>query len=139
MNPDLRPVLAANTDLCQLVAAAADLCRKPLRHGVHRLTSERGDERQDADSLDFRLRLEARGPDGGRLPMEDLDLEIFPSGADLHLTLGWCSADDRPLLWQGSHPVWLDGMTGQRCGRPSQGDSLEGLARRLRILLAPSD
>ncbi|MEB3168940.1 MAG: hypothetical protein VKK97_09445 [Synechococcaceae cyanobacterium] len=139
MTPDLRSVLAANTDLCQLVAAAADLCRKPLRHGVHRLSSDHGDDGQDADALDCRLRLEARGPDGGRLPMEDLDLEIFPSGADLHFTLAWCWADDRPLLWQGSHPVWMDGMTGERCGRPSQADSLEGLARRLRILLVASD
>ncbi len=119
---------AANTDLCRLVAAAADLCRKPLRHGVV-LTSTPGDE-------DCSLRLEARSPQGERLEEEDLDLEIYRSGDELNLTLSWRQDDGRPMLWHGSHPVWM-GAQGERCGRPVEGLPLEALARRLRALLAP--
>lgn len=119
---------AANTDLSRLVAAAADLCRKPLRHGVV-LTSTPGDE-------DCSLRLEARSPEGERLEEEDLDLEIYRSGEELNLTLSWRQDDSRPMLWHGSHPVWM-GAQGERCGRPVEGLPLEALARRLRALLAP--
>jgi len=38
------------------------------------------------------------------------------------------------MLWQGSHPVWMDGQ-GLRCERPPDGAQLEALARRLRALL----
>lgn len=119
---------AANTDLSRLVAAAADLCRKPLRHGVV-LTSTPGDE-------DCSLRLEARSSEGERLEEEDLDLEIYRSGDELNLTLSWRQDDSRPMLWHGSHPVWM-GAQGERCGRPVEGLPLEALARRLRALLAP--
>jgi hypothetical protein len=119
----------ANTDLSQLVAAAADLCRKPLRHGVV-LTTPPGDD-------DCSLRLEARSPEGERLTEEDLDLEIYRSGSDLHITLAWCADERRPMLWQGGHPLWMDGE-GRRCERPHDGLPLEALARRLRALLAPA-
>ncbi|MBD2548064.1 hypothetical protein H6G65_00390 [Microcystis elabens FACHB-917] len=128
---------SANTDLCQLVAAAADLCRRPLRHAVvnpEPLTEAVGEEL----SLDLRLRLEARSPEGERLPVEDLDLEIYRSGEELNLTLAWREGEDRPLLWQGSHPVWMDGATGLRCSCPPHGAPLEALARRLRALLRPA-
>lgn len=121
----------AQADLRQLVAAAADLCRKPLRHGVV-LTS-------GPDDPDCSLRLEARDPDAGRLPEQDLELELYRSGtppeASLHLTLAWLHDDTRPMLWQGQHPVWMD-PHGQRCERPADGLPLEALARRLRALLA---
>jgi hypothetical protein len=119
---------AANTDLSQLVAAAADLCRRPLRHGVVL-------ESADAD-LDCSLRLEVRSPEGERLEAEDLDLEIYRSGDSIHLTLAWRQDDDRPMLWQGEHPLWMDPQ-GRRCERPAEGLPLEALARRLRALLAP--
>jgi hypothetical protein len=118
----------ANTDLSRLVAAAADLCRKPLRHGVV-LTSREEDE-------DCSLRIEARSATGERLGREDLDLEIYRSGTELHLTLAWREDDQRPMLWQGSHPVWMT-PHGQRCERPADGLPLEALARRLRALLVP--
>ncbi len=121
---------SANTDLCQLVAAAADLCRKPLRHAVV--------NPEEASSLDLCLRLEARTPEGERVPAEDLELEIYRSGEDLNLTLAWRQGEDHPLLWQGSHPVWMDGATGLRCGCPPRGAPLEALARRLRALLRPA-
>lgn len=133
------PIGSANTDLSRLVAAAADLCRKPLRHAV--VLPDRGDAgaaaAETGDSLDLCLRLEARTPEGERVPAEDLELEIYRSGDALNLTLAWCHRDDQPLLWQGSHPVWMDGATGLRCGCPPQGEPLEALARRLRALLRP--
>ena len=131
------PIGSANTDLSRLVAAAADLCRKPLRHAV--VLPDPGDAGAAADgagdSLDLRLRLEARTPEGERLPEEDLELEIYRSGDALNLTLAWCHRDDQPLLWQGSHPVWMDGVSGERCERPEGGMPLEALARRIRALV----
>ena len=129
---------SANTDLFQLVAAAADLCRKPWRHAVIH-----GPSAQDISSssglavLDCVVRLEVRNPAGERLVEEDLELELYRSGRDLNINLGWTD-DKRPLLWHGSHPVWMDGVTGERCARPSDGLPLEALARRLRALLGGS-
>lgn len=120
---------ASNTDLCRLVAAAADLCRKPLRHGVVPMSS--------SEEEDCVLRLEARSPEGERLAEQDLELEIFRSGEDLHLTLAWREDDTRPMLWQGSHPLWMTSR-GDRCPCPSDGLPLEALARRLRALLDPA-
>lgn len=120
---------ATNTDLSRLVAAAADLCRKPLRHGVV-LTSS-------ADDEDCSLRLEARSPEGERRPGDDLELELYHSGGDLHLTLAWLEDDTRPMLWQGSHPLWMT-ADGVRCPCPPEGLPVEALARRLRALLAPT-
>jgi hypothetical protein len=122
-----------NTDLLQLVAAAADLCRKPLRHAV--LEAEASPEGESCDSLDRCLRLQVRSPEGVRLLEEDLELELYRSGEDLHLTLAWTAFEERPMLWQGRHPVWMDGSSGARCERPEQGLPLEALARRLRALL----
>ena len=131
LGPDRPDVLVGgNGELAKLVAAAADLCRKPLRHGVLRTS-------QPADP-DCCLNLEVRNSQGERLPEHDLELEIFRSGSDahasLHLTLAWRHDDSRPMLWQGQHPVWMDG-SGVRCERPAQGEQLEALARRLRALL----
>jgi len=120
---------ASNTDLSRLVAAAADLCRKPLRHGVVLVSS--------ADADDCTLRLEARSAEGERLQDQDLELEIFRSGEDLHLTLAWRENDQRPMLWQGSHPLWMT-ASGERCPCPQDGTPLEALARRLRALLSPA-
>lgn len=118
----------SNTDLSRLVAAAADLCRKPLRHGVV-LTSA-------AEEEDCTLRLEVRSAEGERLAEHDLELELYRSGDDLHLTLAWRDDDRRPMLWQGSHALWMTAQ-GERCPCPEGGLPLEALARRLRALLAP--
>jgi hypothetical protein len=142
------PIGSANTDLSRLVAAAADLCRRPLRHAV---VAEPGGAAElstvaelstegstsEPEPLDLCLRLEARTPDGQRTPQEDLELEIYRSGDDLNLTLSWREGDDRPLLWHGSHPVWMDGATGLRSTCPADGMPLEALARRLKALLRP--
>lgn len=121
-----------NTNLQQLVAAAADLCRKPLRHAVLPVGAA-----QHLD--DCCLRLEARQPDGIRCPEEDLELEIYRSGDALNLNLAWSEDPERPLLWHGNHPVWMDPASGERCERPPDGAPLEALARRLRTLLLPLD
>lgn len=122
---------SANTDWIRLVAAAADLCRKPLRHGVVPISEPAA---RPGEALEVCLRLEARGPEGDRQPEQDLELEIYPSGTDLNLTLAWCQDEQRPMLWQGSHPVWMD-AAGARCAPPLDGAPLEALARRLRALL----
>ncbi len=118
-------------ELCQLVAAAADLCRKPLRHAV-RLQSDSG---QGEGADEHGLCLLVRDAAGERQPADDLELELYRSGSRLNLTLAWAHDPARPMLWQGSHPVWMDGTSGQRCERPQDGLALESLARRLRSLL----
>lgn len=122
---------SANTDLSRLVAAAADLCRKPLRHGVVAVSEPLPDAGQPLEAC---LRLEARTPEGERCPQQDLELEIYPSRGDLHLTLAWCQDESLPMLWQGQHPVWMD-ASGARCAPPAAAAPIEALARRLRALL----
>ncbi len=41
------------------------------------------------------------------------------------------------MLWQGRHPVWMNGDTGVRCQGPEDAAPLEALGRRLRSLLQP--
>ena len=142
MLPELRPEQddASNPGLSGLIAAAADVCRKPLRHAVVLLDADHPDQPIGlADLLDrgdeMRLRLECRDQDGVRWADQDLELELYRSGDDLNLMLGWWDQPDRPLLWQGQHPVWMDGNTGQRCSAPQDAAPLEALTRRLRALL----
>ncbi len=133
-------------DFSTVVAAAADICMKPWRHAVvNAFGSEKGDQEScligrssDETILDLIVRIECRSVDGHRLIENDLELEVFRSGSDLNLILSWCNRPDDPILWQGQHPVWMDGNTGKRCLAPDQGAPLESLARRLRALLFSS-
>ncbi|MEO1001688.1 MAG: hypothetical protein AAFX65_01080 [Cyanobacteria bacterium J06638_7] len=125
------PELPPAAELGRLVAAAADHCRQPLRHAVLPLDGSSG----NGAAQDSCLRLEVRDASGSRQPHHDLELELYRSGEELHLTLAWASDANRPLLWQGSHPLWMDASSGQRCQRPGDGEPLESLARRLRALL----
>ena len=118
--------------LCQLVAAAADLCLMPQLHSVKPLDNP--PEGPEAD--EWCLRIQPRQPDGQRLSEADIELEIFRSGEDLHLMMGWPEQPERPLLWHGQHTIWMDGSSGERCEPPPGGEALEALARRLRALLA---
>ena len=120
----------------QQVAKAADLCLKPWRHGV-RFSGE--PPRQGETWSDCALLLEARDEQGQRCAQQDLELEIYRSGDDLNLMLTRFNDDSRPLLWHGSHPVWMDANTGERCQRPNDGAPHEALCRRLRALLNPLD
>jgi len=121
---------------CQLVAAAADLCRKPFLHAVLLRDGSASPGEHDLDQLDCTLVLEVRNPGGERCPEHDLELEIYTSGEQLHLTLAWAEDPERAMLWQGNHPVWMAAASGCRCERPQDGLPLEALARRLRALLA---
>jgi hypothetical protein len=122
------PELPDRAALAQLVATAADLCRKPLRHAV----VDRSDRQESGD--DRCLTLEVRDSAGERLPDDDLELELYSSSGELNLTLAWLAAPERPMLWHGQHPVWMD-ASGRRCERPQDGLPLEALGRRLRALL----
>ena len=122
--------------LLVLVAKAADLCLKPWHHGV-RLSGE--PPHQLGDCSDAALVIEARDGAGARCPDRDLELEIYRSGDDLNLMLSSLNDQLRPVLWHGSHAVWMDGTSGERCERPVDGVALEALCRRLRALLNPSD
>ena len=114
------------------IAKAADLCFKPYRHGL-RFSGE--PPTSIGECSDCALLIEARDGDGVRLPERDLELEIYRSGADLNLMLSWVSDEQAPMLWHGSHPVWMQASSGERCERPSDGAPLEALCRRLRAIL----
>ena len=114
------------------IARAADLCFKPYRHGL-RFSGE--PPTSIGECSDCALLIEARDGDGVRLPERDLELEIYRSGADLNLMVSWVSDEGAPMLWHGSHPVWMQASSGERCERPSDGAPLEALCRRLRAIL----
>lgn len=116
----------AADNLLQLVAKAADLCLQPMLHAV----------RSSGDGHDWVLLIEARDAAGQRCPEHDLELEIYSSGDALNLMLTALGDEAMPMLWHGSHPVWMDGASGERCARPSNGAALEALCRRLRALLS---
>jgi hypothetical protein len=114
------------------IARAADLCLKPWRHAVR--------FKRDAPSggyttSDCELLIEARDAAGSRVPDRDLELEIYRSGGDLNLMLSSVSDEAAPLLWHGSHPVWMQAGSGERCERPTGGAPLEALCRLIRAQL----
>ena len=125
------------------MASAADVCLKPWLHAVVLTDVADVDDQKpgstldltSAQSVDLIVRIECRNREGDRLPEHDLELEIYRSGNDLNLMLTWCELPDRPMLWQGQHPVWMDGNSGQRCQPPEDGAPLAPVARRLRALL----
>ncbi len=136
-----------NQDWTSIVAAAADVCFKPWRHAVIVIGSDeflQKDGERDLDvfnaiSTDLIARIECRDQEGSRYPEKDLELEIYSSGKDLNLLLSWLDQPERPILWQGQHPVWMDGKTGKRCSAPNDGAPLEALARRLRALFVSTE
>ena len=134
-----------NSSYAVLICSAANVCRKPWIHALVQIDQQLSSDQKPlsiTDSLgeiiDLRARLECRDPEGHRCHEHDLELEIYQSGEDLNLMLSWWNQDDRPLLWHGQHPVWMDGETGKRCAAPADGAPLEALARRLRALLVGS-
>jgi hypothetical protein len=114
------------------IAKAADLCFTPYRHAL-RFSGE--PPTSIGECSDCALLIEARDPDGARQPERDLELEIYRSGADLNLMVSWVSDEEAPMLWHGSHAVWMQASSGERCERPSDGAPLEALCRRLRAIL----
>ncbi len=121
-------------DWLVFVAAAADLCLKPWKHSVVYQNWNANEPIQEDQAIELVLRVECRSQEGVRHSENDLELEIYRSGDELNLILGWCNQLDRPILWQGQHSVWMDANNGKRCQAPSSGANLEALARRLRAL-----
>ncbi len=119
-------------DLLVLIAKAADVCLKPWSHAVVPLDSSAA-----AELDDLNVRIECRDGDGQRHPDRDIELEIYRSGEEINLMLSWWDQPDRPMLWYGRHPVWMDGESGQRCSAPQDAAPLEALGRRLRSLVQP--
>jgi hypothetical protein len=134
--------MSAADALSRRIAAAADLCLQPHRHAVVGAIASETSGREGSTSEssggpgDCCLRLQPRGIDGERLPEQDIELELYRSGNDLHMMLSWPEQPEQPMLWHGQHPVWMDGETGLRTERPPAGAPLEALARRLRALLS---
>ena len=120
-------------DLLVLIAKAADVCLKPWSHAVIVIDPSAPAE---LDELD--VRIECRDGDGQRHPDRDLELEIYRSGDEINLMLCWWDQPERPMLWHGRHPVWMDGASGQRCSAPQDAAPMEALGRRLRALVTPA-
>ncbi|WP_320674494.1 hypothetical protein [Prochlorococcus sp. MIT 1341] len=131
---------------CEVIAKAADVCLKPWRHAVvgtdnmpcpdSNLNDLKIGVQQEP--LDFVVRIESRDSEGLRHPDRDLELEVYRSGNDVNLLLSWFGQPERPILWQGKHPVWMDGINGKKCVVPIDGELIESLARRLKALLETS-
>ncbi len=124
------------------VAAAADLCLKPWKYSVilvekdFRPQSSTSDVQQDSFiGVDLTLRIECRDIDGNRIENNDIDVEIYWSGQEVTIMLGWCNREHLPLLWQGKHSFWMDTKNGSKCLAPQHGENLEHLARRIRALI----
>ena len=116
------------------VAKAADLCIKPYSHSV--FLESQLDDVNDLEELIFKI--QCRNIDGVREESMDIELEVYKSGNELNMTISWKSLIDRPILWQGKHPVWMDSSSGVQCEMPSYGKLFESLARRLRTVFKTS-
>lgn len=135
-HPDQAEPSPSGTILLVQLARAADLCLPPYRHAVRSKGEGPGQAPvQAVDWSDCCLWLEARDADGLRQPHGDLELEIYRSGQSFNLTLSRLQDPDAPLLWHGSHPVWMCAASGERCDRPADGAPLEAFCRRVRALL----
>ncbi len=118
------------------IAKSTELSFRPWKYSVVDVSGFSSSTELDTDNIDFILHIECRDKTGHRHPDRDLELEIFKSGIDVNITLSWIHQEDYPILWQGNHSVWMDGLTGKLCKTPDNGSSLESLARRVRTLLA---
>ena len=112
------------------VAKAADLCMKPYVHSV--FLENQSDDDNNLEDLFFEI--QCRNIDGERQVSMDIELEVYKSGNEVNMTISWKSLIDRPILWQGKHPVWMDSYSGMQCETPSYGKLFESLARRLRTI-----
>lgn len=121
-------------DLQVLIARSADVCLKPWSHSVVLLS---GVDDNESGVDDLTVRIECRDQQGQRHSDRDLELEIYRSGIEINLMLSWWDQPERPMLWHGRHPVWMDGESGERCSAPEDATTLEALSRRLRSLLQP--
>jgi hypothetical protein len=125
--------------LLHRVAQAADLCLKPWRHSARYAADCNEACAVSQDGLDdVRLWIEVRNAAGQRCPERDLELEIYRSGDALNLMIQPLADERAPLLWHGSHPVWMASDSGERIAAPPEAAGLESFSRRLRALLLSS-
>ncbi len=94
------------------LAKAADLCLKPHLHAL-RFSGE--PPATIGEGSDCVVLIEARTAHGQRVVESDLELEIYRSGDDLNLMLSRLSDEQAPMLWHGSHAVWMEPASGERC------------------------
>ena len=115
------------------IVKACDHCLKPWRYSIIDDSAFSLSDSSD-ELIDLTLKVECRGDNGERYPRNDLELEIYKSGSDLSITLSWPFYPNRPILWHGRHSIWMEPINGKRSSTPSEGSSLEALARRLRSI-----
>ena len=126
-------ILDSTNDFIIEVAKACDHCLKPWRHSIINNSVSSLSNSSD-DVIDLTLKVECRCKKGQRYPLNDLELEIYRSGSDLSITIFFVSYPNRPILWHGRHSIWMDPINGKRSLTPTEGPSLEALARRLRTI-----
>ena len=124
----------SSSDLKSLIAFAADHCLKPYRHSV--IGADIFDNLISFSELDYDISLiiECRNLEGIRIPKNDLELEIYASGNDINLMLTFINNPEMPIVWHGSHSVWMEPETGKQCQKPTNGIALEALIRRIKAL-----
>ena len=127
-SPDITP------EWQSLIAKAADVCIKPWTHAVVIDESASVASFDENIPLDITILIHARSKTGERITEQDIELEIFKSSGEINVTLSWYSKSNSPILWQGKHPVWMDGDSGIKVEPPADSHLLESLARKVRAL-----
>ena len=126
-------------DHFSLIASTADICLKPWKYAVIGIGSINNVSFPSEENIELIIRIECRDRSGKRHPENDLELEIYRSGVDVNLMLGWCNQIARPILWQGQYSFWMDGHNGKRCPAPNDCANMEAFARRLRALFGEEE
>ncbi len=80
---------------------------------------------------DCQLQLIARDDQGNQVIDWTLDIEFYTVSTQLSLMIERQQKTEYPILWQGQNSVWMDAETGLKVDRPSDGEPLEWLARKL--------
>ena len=125
------------------VASSCDLCLKPWVHAVvfpkdNSINIKNFDLElltDDSLDIDITLQIQSRNKEGELHPENDLELEIYRSGKELNLIISKVNLEEWPILWQGSHSIWMNPANGMRCPPPIGSEPLESLGRRLRVIL----
>lgn len=125
LGEDAQPPHSDNVpDLLKLSIQAAQSTFTTL-HYSGRLLSER------TTIEDCQLQLLARDDAGNQVPEWNLDIEFYTVSTQLSLMIERQEKTEYPILWQGQNSVWMDAETGVKVDRPSDGEPLEWLARKL--------
>ena len=123
-----------STHCLSQIAKAADLVNKPMIHSVICKNDFPDINYLENNQYDLILLIECRNPQGIRVPEEDIEVEIYPSGDEINLTLSFKNISNMPILWQGKYSFWMESESGKRCNTPNEGIKLESFARKLRAI-----